>query len=170
MAATRRFGGRVALVTGAASGIGRSTALRLAEEGAAVVNEQRVRRSDRDMDGARHRVDEGDHPLGGVACSVADRDRERVRPDHGRQRLREFGLDGAEPAVPFAGDERGFDRRAAVQSRRHDLDRLVVASEVSKRTYMNTLLAFADRGSSTSLSRNRIRSPFATPAPKFFLS
>ncbi len=37
-------------------------------------------------------------------------------------------------------------------AREHVIDRLVVSSAVSKRTYMNTLLAFADRGSSTSLS------------------
>jgi TonB family protein len=37
-------------------------------------------------------------------------------------------------------------------AREHVIDRLVVASAVSKRTYMNTLLAFADRGTSTSLS------------------
>jgi TonB family protein len=37
-------------------------------------------------------------------------------------------------------------------AREHVIDRLVVASAVSKRTYMNTLLAFADRGISTSLS------------------
>jgi len=43
----RRFEGRVALVTGAARGIGRATALRLAREGA------RVGFLDRDADGAR---------------------------------------------------------------------------------------------------------------------
>ena len=37
-------------------------------------------------------------------------------------------------------------------AREHVIDRLVVSSAVSKRTYMNTLLAFADRGGSTSLS------------------
>jgi TonB family protein len=37
-------------------------------------------------------------------------------------------------------------------AREHVIDRLVVSSEVSKRTYMNTLLAFADRGASSSLS------------------
>lgn len=37
-------------------------------------------------------------------------------------------------------------------AREHVIDRLVVSSAVSKRTYMNTLLTFADRGSSTSLS------------------
>ncbi|HUO48186.1 MAG TPA: SDR family NAD(P)-dependent oxidoreductase, partial [Acidimicrobiales bacterium] len=35
-APTRRFEGKTAIVTGAASGIGRATALRLAGEGAAV--------------------------------------------------------------------------------------------------------------------------------------
>ena len=40
-----RFSGRVALITGAASGIGRATAVRMADDGAIIVG------FDRDVDG-----------------------------------------------------------------------------------------------------------------------
>jgi TonB family protein len=42
-------------------------------------------------------------------------------------------------------------------AREHVIDRLVVSGAVSKRTYMNTLLAFADRGATTSLSMAFLR-------------
>lgn len=55
-----RFGGRVAIVTGAASGIGRATALHLGSEGATVVV------ADIDLEGAE-RVAEAIHQNGGSA-------------------------------------------------------------------------------------------------------
>jgi len=60
----RRFDGKAALVTGAAAGIGRATALRLASEGA------RVACVDVDPAGAQAAAD-AIRAEGGVACSVA---------------------------------------------------------------------------------------------------
>jgi len=64
--AGRRFEGRVALVTGAARGIGRATALRLAREGA------RVGFLDRDAEGAQRASDEAYGPGGEVLPLVGD--------------------------------------------------------------------------------------------------
>jgi NAD(P)-dependent dehydrogenase (short-subunit alcohol dehydrogenase family) len=65
-----RLAGKVALVTGAAGGIGRATALALAGEGAAVVA------ADIDLDGARATADEvGGHSL---ACDVSDLEANRA--------------------------------------------------------------------------------------------
>jgi NAD(P)-dependent dehydrogenase (short-subunit alcohol dehydrogenase family) len=64
-----RFVGRVAVVTGAASGIGRATALRLAREGASAAC------LDRDLDGARGTADAivgGGGRAVGYACDVRD--------------------------------------------------------------------------------------------------
>ena len=63
------FEGRVALVTGGASGIGRATALRLARDGASVAV------LDRDGDGARAVAAE----IGGPAFEVDVRDGDAVR-------------------------------------------------------------------------------------------
>jgi NAD(P)-dependent dehydrogenase (short-subunit alcohol dehydrogenase family) len=64
---TERFGGRRALVTGAASGIGRATALRLASEGASVAC------LDRDADGLEATIVDIGEDAFPVLCDLADR-------------------------------------------------------------------------------------------------
>lgn len=70
-----RFEGKVALVTGAASGIGRATAIRLAEEGAAVAC------VDRAVDGAKETAaaitEKGGRAIA-VECDVLDLDQIRA--------------------------------------------------------------------------------------------
>lgn len=46
----KRFSGQVAIVTGAARGIGKATAHRLVQEGATVASVSRARRCERDLD------------------------------------------------------------------------------------------------------------------------
>ena len=62
----RRFDGRVALITGAASGIGRATTIRLADEGATVVG------FDRDADGLTAVADEIARTGGTMTTVVGD--------------------------------------------------------------------------------------------------
>ncbi len=65
-----RFEGRVAVVTGAASGIGRATALRLAEEGAAVALVDRNREG---VEAVAHEA--AGSRVAAYACDIADSDR-----------------------------------------------------------------------------------------------
>jgi NAD(P)-dependent dehydrogenase (short-subunit alcohol dehydrogenase family) len=74
--------GRVAVVTGSAHGIGRSTALRLAEAGAAVVV------ADRDTEAARRVVDELPGPGAAVTFDATDADSVRAVVE---QAIKEFG-------------------------------------------------------------------------------
>jgi NAD(P)-dependent dehydrogenase (short-subunit alcohol dehydrogenase family) len=74
--------GRVAVITGSAHGIGRSTALRLAEEGAAVVV------ADRDTESARRVVDELSGPGVAVTFDATDADSVRAVVE---QTIKEFG-------------------------------------------------------------------------------
>lgn len=78
----RTLEGRVAVITGSAHGIGRSTALRLAEQGAAVVV------ADQDTDAARSVVEELPGPSVAVTFDATDADSVRGVI---REAIKEFG-------------------------------------------------------------------------------
>jgi meso-butanediol dehydrogenase / (S,S)-butanediol dehydrogenase / diacetyl reductase len=97
----RRFEGRVALVTGGTSGIGRATARRLHDEGAAVVIAGRNEEAGRDavaaLDPDRARF---------LATDVVDRDQVRALVDHTVERFGRLDVvvnaAGAIVVTPFA--------------------------------------------------------------------
>jgi NAD(P)-dependent dehydrogenase (short-subunit alcohol dehydrogenase family) len=68
---TSSFDGKVALVTGASSGMGRATAQAFAEAGAAVVLADR---NEKALRTATHELTSAGHKALGVACDVADED------------------------------------------------------------------------------------------------
>jgi NAD(P)-dependent dehydrogenase (short-subunit alcohol dehydrogenase family) len=62
--------GRVAVVTGASSGIGRTIALALADAGAAVVL---IARRERELEESRHEIERAGGRAASLACDLADR-------------------------------------------------------------------------------------------------
>src|ERR1700716_3412700 len=138
-----RFTGRVALVTGAASGIGAATARRFAEEGASVVL------ADIDEAGAERIASElrdGGHAASAIRCDVSSADdwravAARVRERHGRLDVLYNNAFALEPSPAHLLDERSWERQLAV-----DLSSVYL----SVRTFLSDLRAVRGNIVSTS--------------------
>lgn len=120
MAQTRRFTDRVAFVTGAASGIGRSTALAFAREGAAVIVTDRSEAGAAET--ARAITDAGQSAIA-LRCDVTDGEAVKAALDRGVDRFGRIDLAfnnaGAEQGDILTADiaEPEWDRIVAVNLR-----------------------------------------------------